>query len=155
MEHTAYKRTEGYGPDHFTLRIRSPSGMAVEIQVCPRTKVKEVKEMLEAAEGTFICEQRLICNGSVMNDDRSLASYRLRDGSVVVHTPLLKATMPHSRTTFPKHERAPHVSRGMLMVPGYGAPWTPEVAGRVSQEEYEGHFDSSKLPPPWKISTLA
>mmetsp|Transcript_88911 Transcript_88911/g.287942 ORF Transcript_88911/g.287942 Transcript_88911/m.287942 type:complete len:200 (+) Transcript_88911:591-1190(+) len=139
--------------DHFTLRVRNPSGQALQLQVAPRTTVLELKGLIEAAEGTAVQEQRLLVNGMVMVDERRLSSYRLGEGSTVLHVAQLRATVPATRTTLPKHELAPHVNRGFLMVPGCGGVWKPETAGKVSAEEHAAHFDSASLPPPWKVQS--
>uniref|UniRef100_A0A6T0RQW2 Ubiquitin-like domain-containing protein n=1 Tax=Alexandrium monilatum TaxID=311494 RepID=A0A6T0RQW2_9DINO len=142
-----------YSLEHFRLRVRSPSGAVTTLQVSPRNTVLELKQMVEVTEGTRIEEQRLVHRGVTMENDRSLHSYRVKEDSIVILWSQLKVS--EHRFRMPSHERAPPASRGVLMVPGYGAPWRPDTSARVSWEEYEGHFDTSKLPAPWKISALA
>merc|ERR1712226_1363119 len=108
----------------------------------PGDKVATLKHRLEIAGGTQTAGQRLLCNGVLMVEERTLRSYGLRDNSVILAVPHLRVK------TSRRHDHAPDTSRGFLMVPGCGEPWRPEISGKVTLAELDGHFDSSKLPAP-------
>jgi len=152
---TTLQRPPRNDDESFRLRVRNPCGNAVVLQVSPGHTVAELKQQLMAMEGTDASLQRLLCNGVMMVDHRSLGSYCLKQDSVVVHVPQLTATargeFPRSHTRLHKHERGPEVNRGFLMVPGCGAPWQPDIAPRVTKDEHDALFDSTRLPAPWKI----
>jgi hypothetical protein len=117
-------------PAAFTLFVRTPADVAVELDVLPSETVWSVKCRLADVEGTPAEQQRLIWNGFNMDDTKSLAMLRVQNGAVV----LLVPRMTNQIRSIP-----PTTARGMLMVPGNRAwqpshsirPWMPLVANDV------------------------
>jgi len=117
-------------PATFTLFVRTPADVAVELDVYPSETVWSVKSRLADVEGTPADQQRLIWNGFNMDDAKTLASLNVQNGAVV----LLVPRMSNQIRSIP-----PTTARGMLMVPGNRAwqpshsirPWMPLVANDV------------------------
>jgi len=80
------------GAHPYTLFIRTPADVAVELEVRPGDTVREVKERVAALEGTMVEAQRLMWNGVPMLDSRTLASYNITHQSVVLLVPRLAST---------------------------------------------------------------
>lgn len=77
------------GTEKYTLFVRTPMDVSVELEVAPFETVAEVKERLAAVEGTPVDAQRLMWNGVPMLDRRTLASYHICHGSVALLVPRL------------------------------------------------------------------
>lgn len=63
------------------LVIATLVGSEVTLDVDPHEKVITVKERLEEKEGIPPEQQRLVYDGKHINDDASLADYKLQDGA--------------------------------------------------------------------------
>lgn len=117
-------------PLTYTLFVRTPADVAVELEVYPSETVWNVKCRLADVEGTPAEQQRLIWNGFNMDDSKTLAALRIQNGAVL----LLVPRMTNAIRSIP-----PTTARGMLMVPGNRAwgpshsirPWMPLVANDV------------------------
>lgn len=99
-----------------TVYVRFKSEVALEFEVLMSDTVLALKEQIASREGTPAVEnQRLMCRGINMQDERTLKSYNIHRGLVILMVPYLRdqGRLP---TMF-----AP---RGPLMVPG-NKPWTP------------------------------
>jgi len=131
---------------HFLLHVRQPSGITIDLEVTSKQTVADLKRQLQAVEGTHAHTQRLLCNGTLMVDERSLNSYKLQSGSVVLAVPQTKAVQKAGK------EKAASASRGFLMVPGLDAAWKPHTASKLDHGQVDGFFDSSNLPAPWKVA---
>mmetsp|Transcript_25838 Transcript_25838/g.39310 ORF Transcript_25838/g.39310 Transcript_25838/m.39310 type:complete len:160 (-) Transcript_25838:190-669(-) len=138
-------------PVYFKLRVKRASGLSTEVFVHHGQTVAELKRQLESAEGTKAGVQRLVCHGVLMVEERTLGSYHLHEGCVILATPQLNlggGPLSLTHTGF-----AP--KRGMLMVPGSPNSWQPHTAAKVSAVEHESYFASHMLPPAWKLSGAA
>eukprot|EP00747_Dinoflagellata_sp_TGD_P168867 gnl/TRDRNA2_/TRDRNA2_196295_c0_seq1.p1 gnl/TRDRNA2_/TRDRNA2_196295_c0~~gnl/TRDRNA2_/TRDRNA2_196295_c0_seq1.p1 ORF type:complete len:188 (-),score=29.81 gnl/TRDRNA2_/TRDRNA2_196295_c0_seq1:82-645(-) len=147
----ARDRVEDLGADFqdtFGLRIRGAAGHSKTYEVGPSDTVAQLKACIEFHTGTPCKDQRLISNSVVMIDDRTLGSYKLCEGSVVLLMPLLKAVSQAGR------DKARGSPRGILMVPGMNTKWMPQNE-YLTARDLEGFFDSYKddhsaLMNPWK-----
>lgn len=104
------------GPPTVTLYVRTRQEVAMEFQVLPSDTVSTLKAHVAEREGTIVECQRLICNGMNMQDARTIQSYDVRSGAVILLVPQLRDQGKGRPMTF--------ASRGTLMVPGSKA-WTP------------------------------
>lgn len=123
------------GPPTITVYIKTRQQVAIELDVLPSDKVVNLKYQIEQREGTPAQSQRLICNGMNMQDSRSLSSYGLGHGAVVLLVPEIN----HGRIG--SSRGASFAPRGMMMVPGSKAwesasaqrPYVPVIATDVSR----------------------
>ncbi|CAE8588329.1 unnamed protein product [Polarella glacialis] len=146
-------------PKLFRLRIRDPQGKGSDVEASTAETVGQLKQRLEAAYGTPVTEQRLLCRGALMLETRSLGSYGLAEGAVVVSAPRLQLRngsginggvgWGHNRE--PGKVQPWDAQRGFLMVPGGNDKWRPDNSGKVSALESDIFFDSTRLPFHWQI----
>ncbi|CAL1145993.1 unnamed protein product [Cladocopium goreaui] len=140
----------------FKACIRHSGGKNTHLEVSTSDSVKDLKRRLEECFGVLAKDQRLLCRGALMVDERSLGSYELEeDAAVIVLAAQLRLRQdPH--TAWPKC-RGPgksascNAARGFLMVPGTLDQWRPETAGKTNVEEADLFFDSGKSVAPWEI----
>eukprot|EP00434_Breviolum_minutum_P027759 symbB.v1.2.024554.t1/scaffold2333.1/size82048/1 len=101
--------------------IRHSGGKNLHLEVSASETVKLLKRQLEECLGILTKDQRLLCRGALMVDERTLGSYDLED-AVIVFAPQLRLRQdPH--TAWPKcrgpgKEASCTAARGFLMVPG-------------------------------------
>eukprot|EP00933_Yihiella_yeosuensis_P038180 TRINITY_DN32127_c0_g2_i1.p1 TRINITY_DN32127_c0_g2~~TRINITY_DN32127_c0_g2_i1.p1 ORF type:complete len:171 (+),score=23.06 TRINITY_DN32127_c0_g2_i1:128-640(+) len=141
-------------PKTFRLRVRDTHGKGSDFQVCTADTVLDFKAVLEAAHGTPSKDQRLLCKGAVMVEGRTLGSYGLDDGHVIVSAPQLSlrhgsginggVAWGQKRNAGPTQPF--DTRRGVLMVPGYCERWRPQDAGKPTPDESAAFFDSKMLP---------
>lgn len=112
------------GPPTVTVYIKTRQQVAIELEVLLSDLVSSLKLQIEEREGTPAESQRLICNGMNMHDSRSLASYNLRHGAVVLLVPQISGSTIQGRT-----RPLMFAPRGMMMVPGSKA-WEPSSPQR-------------------------
>ena len=133
--------------------IRHSGGKNLHLEVSASETVKLLKRQLEECLGILTKDQRLLCRGALMVDERTLGSYDLED-AVIVFAPQLRLRQdPH--TAWPKcrgpgKEASCTAARGFLMVPG-AEKWRPHTAGKTTVDEAELFFDSQRSPAPWEI----
>lgn len=108
-------------PPTVTVYIKTRQDVAIELEVLLSELVASLKAQIEQREGTPAENQRLICNGMNMQDSRSLASYNLQHGAVILLVPQIKEQGKTRPTMF-----AP---RGIMMVPG-SKSWQPASTQR-------------------------
>eukprot|EP00929_Paragymnodinium_shiwhaense_P006873 TRINITY_DN110826_c0_g1_i1.p1 TRINITY_DN110826_c0_g1~~TRINITY_DN110826_c0_g1_i1.p1 ORF type:complete len:333 (-),score=63.27 TRINITY_DN110826_c0_g1_i1:175-1173(-) len=103
------------GAPTLTVYVRFKNEVALQFEVLLSDTVISLKEQIAVREGTPVENQRLMCRGMNMADSRTLKSYEVHRGIVILMVPHLRdqGRLP---TMF-----AP---RGQLMVPGNKA-WTP------------------------------
>jgi ubiquitin-large subunit ribosomal protein L40e len=65
------------------ILVKTLTGKTINLLVFPFNSVYDVKEMLQEKEGIPPDQQKLIFSGSVLKDERTLASYRIQDQSAV------------------------------------------------------------------------
>lgn len=65
------------------LKILTLAGEEREIEVEPSDKIVQVKEKLEERDGIPVAQQRLIFQGKQLNDEKTVASYKLQSGTMV------------------------------------------------------------------------
>lgn len=104
-----------------TIYVRTCRGVALELEVLPSDTVASLKEQIAEREGTPAHSQRLVYGGMCMQDGRSLFSYSIRHGAVMLLVPQLKEQTKIRPMSF-----AP---RGLLMVPG-NRTWQPASSDR-------------------------
>jgi hypothetical protein len=109
------------GPPTVTVYVKTRQEVAIELEALVSDLVASLKVQIEDREGTPVDSQRLICNGMNMQDNRTLASYNLRHGAVILLVPQIKEQGKSRPVMF-----AP---RGMMMVPG-SASWQPSSTQR-------------------------
>lgn len=78
-----------HGADSFTIFVRTPAEIIIELEVVPMDAVLDIKARLAALEGTPVEAQRLMWNGVPMLDTRTLASYHVAHGSALLLVPRL------------------------------------------------------------------
>jgi len=81
-----------HGAEPYIVFIRTPAEVAVELEALPHSTVIELKERVAKVEGTPLEQQRLMWNGVPMLDSRTLASYSIVHGSVILLVPRLAST---------------------------------------------------------------
>lgn len=121
------------GPPTITIYVKTRQQVAIELEVLPSDAVAFLKEQIEQREGTPAESQRLIFNGLNMHDARTLASYNLCHGAVVLVVPSVGVQG--------KARGASFAPRGMMMVPGSKAwasastqrPYMPVICTDVSR----------------------
>lgn len=114
------------GPPTVTVYVKTRQQVAIELEVLLSDLVESLKCQIEQREGTPMESQRLICNGMNMQDARSLASYDLRHGAVILLVPQIPGPSSHLQGRTRPVMFAP---RGMMMVPGTKA-WQPSSTQR-------------------------
>eukprot|EP00930_Biecheleria_cincta_P071002 TRINITY_DN58560_c0_g1_i1.p1 TRINITY_DN58560_c0_g1~~TRINITY_DN58560_c0_g1_i1.p1 ORF type:complete len:180 (+),score=36.99 TRINITY_DN58560_c0_g1_i1:110-649(+) len=163
----AEQRVEITLPKHLTngklfrLRIRDPSNKVSLVEASTAETVRELKQRLREGFGIPVEDQRLLCKGTMMVEDRSLGSYGLDEGSVVVSAPRLQLRngsginggLGWSHTRAQGLAQPYDAPRGMLMVPGSVDRWRPDMAGKPTPAESDLFFDSTRAPAPWQISS--
>lgn len=73
----------------FSLFVRTPAEVSLELEVLPTDMVGDVKERIASLEGTPAEMQRLTRNGLTLLDTRTLGSYGLSHGTVLLLVPRL------------------------------------------------------------------
>jgi len=73
----------------FTLFVRTPADVSVELEVRATDTIAQLKERIAATEGTEVERQRLTRNGQVLLDTRMLASYNMCQGTMLLLVPRL------------------------------------------------------------------
>ena len=111
------------GPPTITVYVKVRNEVAFELDVHPSDTVLSLKQLVAERESTPPEIQRLISGGVIMQDDRTLSSYNVRNGANVLLVPHIREPTDHSR---PMSFSAP---RGVLMVPGSKA-WAPATVHR-------------------------
>ncbi|CAJ1384430.1 unnamed protein product [Effrenium voratum] len=146
--------------DLFHLRVRDNAGKGTVLEVSTTDTVRDVKARLEQCWGSRMKDQRLIYKGTMMVDERSLGSYDLETGSVVVFAPQLRLRhgsginggVAWNKSRGPGKAMPYDAPRGFLMVPGVDN-WRPDLAGKTNVHEADLFFDSKKAPAPWEIQS--
>ncbi|CAE7938913.1 unnamed protein product, partial [Symbiodinium sp. KB8] len=142
----------------FELRIRDSAGKGTILKVSPSDTVRELKQRLEAGLGHRVKDQRLVCQGGLMVDERSLGSYELDHSSVVTLVPQLhlrhgsglNGGVGWNKSRGPGKVMPYDAPRGFHMIPG-NEKWRPDASGRTNVHEADLFFDSGKAPAPWEI----
>jgi hypothetical protein len=116
------------GKEKYTLFVRTPMDISVELEVAPADSVAEVKERLAKVEGTPVETQRLMWNGVPMLDRRTLASYHICHGSVVLLVPRLGNS--GQRYAPPPASRSAHVAAARSGIP---RPRVPVVCSDIAR----------------------
>lgn len=107
-------------PSVYTVFVRTPSEVAMEFEVAPTETIMALKIRLADVEGTPVENQRLVWNGINTLNQRTLASYNINHGAVILLVPHLAATQRFV---------PPPAPRGLLMIPGNRA-WQPAHTAR-------------------------
>eukprot|EP00439_Symbiodinium_sp_Y106_P006898 s3804_g1.t1 len=142
----------------FELRIRDSAGKGTLLKVSPTDTVRELKQRLEDGLGHRVKDQRLVCQGGLMVDERSLGSYELDHSSVVTLVPQLhlrhgsglNGGVGWNKSRGPGKVMPYDAPRGFHMIPG-NEKWRPDASGRTNVHEADLFFDSRKAPAPWEI----
>lgn len=107
-------------PACYTVFVRTPSEVALEFEVSPTETIYALKIRLADVEGTPVESQRLVWNGMNTQNGKTLASYNINHGAVLLLVPHLTATQRFV---------PPPAPRGLLMIPGSRA-WQPTHSAR-------------------------
>lgn len=126
------------GPPTVTVYVKTRQQVAIELEVLLSDLVSSLKLQIDQREGTPTENQRLICNGMNMQDMRTLASYNLRHGAVVLLVPQISGPNSNLQGRTRPVMFAP---RGIMMVPGSKAwqssnaqrPYLPVICTDVSR----------------------
>jgi hypothetical protein len=121
--------TEEGAPPSTVLRrivyVRVPKGETLEFEVAPADTIASLKAQFAARAGLAPEGLRLVTGGLNMQDERTIASYKLHQGAVLLLVPHLKD--PGILVmALPAKFAAP---RGLMMVPG-GEKWQPSQPSR-------------------------
>jgi hypothetical protein len=116
------------GTEKYTLFVRTPMDVSVELEVSPGETVAEVKDRLAVVEGTPVETQRLMWNGVPMLDRRTLASYHICHGSVALLVPRLGNS--GQRYAPPPAARSAHVGAARSGMP---RPRVPVVCTDIAR----------------------
>eukprot|EP01119_Soliformovum_irregulare_P023867 TRINITY_DN8426_c0_g1_i1.p1 TRINITY_DN8426_c0_g1~~TRINITY_DN8426_c0_g1_i1.p1 ORF type:complete len:136 (+),score=24.52 TRINITY_DN8426_c0_g1_i1:97-504(+) len=65
------------------IKVATLSGKVIEVQIKLSDTILVIKEMVETTEGIPPEQQRLVWQGKTMSDERTAASYGLRDQSLI------------------------------------------------------------------------
>mmetsp|Transcript_53922 Transcript_53922/g.101081 ORF Transcript_53922/g.101081 Transcript_53922/m.101081 type:complete len:192 (+) Transcript_53922:38-613(+) len=144
--------------DGFQLRVRDSAGKGAVLEVSASETVRDLKHRLEQCWGCKCKDQRLLYQGALMVDERSLRSYDLDNSSVVSLVPQLRLRhgsginggVGWNKSRGPGKVMPYDAPRGFHMIPG-NEKWRPSVAGRTNVDEADLFFDSQKSPAPWEI----
>lgn len=80
---------EANGAHPFTVYIRTPADISIEIEVRPTDTVLDLKARVAAMEGTPVESQRLMRHGAPLLDARTLAACNVSHGTVLLLVPRL------------------------------------------------------------------
>jgi len=116
------------GKEKYTIFVRTPMDVSVELETAPAETVAEVKERLAAVEGTPVETQRLMWNGVPMLDKRTLASYHICHGSVILLVPRLGNS--GQRYAPPPAARSAHAGASKSGIP---RPRVPVVCNDIAR----------------------
>jgi len=81
------RELEEHGDYPLTVFVRTPAEVSMEFEVQPSTTVAELKKRIEAVEGTPMAMQRITRNSAMMLDSRTMASYHVCHGAVLLLVP--------------------------------------------------------------------
>jgi len=116
---TAKESTARSFNQEITLYVKTRQENALEVEISPESPVSCLKDLIASKDGLPQDAQRLVWQGMSMQDDRTLESYGVRHGGIVLLVPQLRDHGTQAPRTF-----AP---RGPLMVPG-SSEWKPQAA---------------------------
>ncbi|EER35714.1 conserved hypothetical protein [Candida tropicalis MYA-3404] len=63
------------------IKVKTLTGRDMPLDVEPQDKIIRIKEMMEEKEGISPAQQRLIFNGSQLNDDQTVQESGIQAGS--------------------------------------------------------------------------
>ncbi|KAI5359517.1 Putative Ubiquitin-like domain-containing protein [Septoria linicola] len=78
-------RTYGRGVANLEITVKTLKGETIQLLVSNTTTVDDVKDGIQVAEGIPPDQQRLLCFGKQLEDDRTLASYGIPNKANVLH----------------------------------------------------------------------
>jgi hypothetical protein len=116
------------GTEKYTIFVRTPMDISIELEVAAVETVGEIKERLASVEGTPVDTQRLMWNGVPMLDKRTLASYHICHGSVLLLVPRLSNS--GQRYAPPPASRSAHVAAAKSGIP---RPRVPVVCNDIAR----------------------
>lgn len=131
-----------HGTDPYTIFVRTPTDFSVELDVLPTDTVADVKQRLAAVEGTPVEMQRLTRNGGPLLDARTLASYNVSHGAVLLLVPRLALSSGGQRQRFAPPPQ-PRSATGAGAASGLPRPRVPIVCTDIVRPfpmslEFEG-----------------
>ncbi|CAH6723665.1 NEDD8-like protein Rub1p [[Candida] jaroonii] len=63
------------------IKVKTLTGREIPVDVEPTDKIYNIKEMMEEKEGIFPAQQRLIFQGSQLNDETTIAESGIQPGA--------------------------------------------------------------------------
>jgi len=127
--HREREDVAAHGADPYTIFVRTPADISIELEVLPMDTVSDVKARLAAVEGTPVEMQRLTRNGAPMLDARTLASYHVSHGAVLLLVPRLSLS-GGQRFAPPPAARSSHVATASSGMP---RPRVPVVCTDIAR----------------------
>lgn len=118
-----------HGSDPYKLYIRTPMHASHEIEASRTETVADVKARLAALEGTAVDAQRLVWNGVPMIDSRTLGSYGIYPGSVLLLVPRLTPRMQRTTPAFSRGSGAVAATVASIATNTVAAPLVPAPSG--------------------------
>mmetsp|Transcript_44448 Transcript_44448/g.81129 ORF Transcript_44448/g.81129 Transcript_44448/m.81129 type:complete len:175 (+) Transcript_44448:74-598(+) len=99
----------------YTVVFVLPDGQKVATEVGDQLKIGELKDRLASSicRGTTAASCRIVLRGSILQDDRTLASYNIADGTEL----RLLTSRPRQQSGGAARNLLVNAPRGMLMVP--------------------------------------
>lgn len=137
-------------PQLLRMLLLDPCGNISTVEVLETETVGQLKGLLEQVDGIPAHEQRLICRGVLMSEERTLQSYKLKSGDRLRSAAKPRLRSKPSAPSAARRMVPPKAPRGFLMTE-VERPWRPGSAGHVSPVEALAFFDSHLLPAAWNI----
>ena len=63
------------------VKVKTLTGRDIPVDIGPQDKIIRIKEMMEEKEGISPAQQRLIFNGSQLNDDKTVQESDIQAGA--------------------------------------------------------------------------
>jgi len=118
-----------HGMHAFSIYVRTPADVSMEFDVLPTEIVGKLKDRVARMEGTPIDMQRITWNGVPMLDSRTMASYNVSHGSVLLLVPRLASSA--ARYAPPPSARSAHA--GGSGTSGIPKPRVPIVCTDIAR----------------------
>mmetsp|Transcript_43411 Transcript_43411/g.100047 ORF Transcript_43411/g.100047 Transcript_43411/m.100047 type:complete len:146 (+) Transcript_43411:58-495(+) len=128
----------------FMVYVKLTTGMSRRYQARYSDTVADLKAQVQEVEKVGEQDQRLLYNAVIMEDSRSLDSYKMPNGAVVSLVPRLRAAEKAGTM------KAASARRGLLMVPGHPETWRPQASSRLTAKDVDEFFDSNRMPALWE-----